>query len=77
MKTLLEALNDEYKEKFAALLIVAEMFEKEDELIFKELLKKAAGCKLMIKEYEAELSKLNTGEKGRVSDSEQRRSASD
>jgi c-di-GMP-related signal transduction protein len=59
MKSLLEELKSEYQQKFTALLKVAEMFEKEDNDVFVKCLKKAAGCKLMLTEYNRQLSILN------------------
>lgn len=59
MKSLLEELKSEYQQKFTALLMVAEMFEKEDNDVFMKCLKKAAGCKLMLTEYNRQLSILN------------------
>jgi c-di-GMP-related signal transduction protein len=59
MKSLLEELKSEYQQKFTALLKVAEMFEKEDNDVFMKCLKKAAGCKLMLTEYNRRLSILN------------------
>jgi len=59
MRTVLEELRNEYKQKFTALLKVAEIFENEDNDFFMKCLKKAAGCKMMIEEYDRELDKLN------------------
>lgn len=59
MKSLLEEIKSEYQEKFTALLKVAVIFEKEDNDVFVKCIKKAAGCKLMLTEYERQLSILN------------------
>lgn len=59
MKSLLEELKSEYQQKFTAPLMVAEMFEKEDNDVFMKCLKKAAGYKLMLTEYNRQLSILN------------------
>lgn len=62
MKSLLEELRNEYQRKFTALLKVAEMFEKEDNETFMKCMRKASGCKLMIEQYDRQLSVLKESE---------------
>lgn len=59
MKESLEQLRNEYQEKFTAYLKAAEILENIDQEIFMSILKKAAGCKLMIEEYDRQLANFN------------------
>lgn len=58
MKEMLESLLKGYEEKFAAYLKAANILEKLDEELFMAILKKAAGCKLMIDHTKDQLSKF-------------------
>ena len=58
MKKILEEMLTEYQVKFTAYLKAAELIEQFDKDIFDRLITKASGCKLMIEEYQRQLSNL-------------------
>ncbi|MFA5727713.1 MAG: hypothetical protein WC886_08750 [Saccharofermentanaceae bacterium] len=58
MKEIIEKLKAEYEAKKSAYFSAAKILEKVNEEMFLECLKKAAGCKLMIEEYERQLIDL-------------------
>lgn len=60
MKEALLELRGEYKKKFTAFYEAAEILETIAPDLFKECIKKAAGCKLMIDEYDRQLSDLKS-----------------
>lgn len=56
MKETLEKLRNDYKEKFTAYVKAAEIVENIDNEIFMQIMKKAAGCKMMIDAYNERLA---------------------
>lgn len=59
MKKVIEEMLMEYQTKFTAYLQAAQILEKVDEELFHNILKKAAGCKLMIEGYQRKLKNFS------------------
>jgi hypothetical protein len=55
MKEILNELLSEYKDKQLKYLKIASISENNDHEVFKEMIRKAAGCQLMIDEYKRKI----------------------